>query len=77
MRKSIEQLIHVGFNIKIALNCSHFALYLYEEDAYIDFSLTRQISKENLSIIPNFFRIIPDVAGKITLRIFELEEQSE
>lgn len=77
MRKSIEQLINVGYDIKLALNLAHFALYLYEEDAYIEFSVTRKITKEVLQLIPNSFTLFPDSNGVLKLRIYEMTQSSE
>lgn len=76
MRKSIEHLINVGNDIKLALNLAYFALYFYEEDSYIEFTVTGRISKDALKLIPNDFLIYPKDNGVCILRVFEMTEDN-
>lgn len=76
MRKNVERLIEVGYAIQLALELEHFALYLREEKAFIEFTITRKISNHVLEIIPNSFFIYPKDNSVCILRVYEMEEEN-
>lgn len=75
MRKTLEELIEVGFDIKNHLNVGHYDLHHYEDGSYIDLR-TRKINspRELIDIASGLdIRFFAD-ENEITVRLFEREE---
>lgn len=70
MIKSIEQLLNVANDIKLVLKTNDFRLFHDGEISFMDVTITQQISKDVLKIIPNDFIFFPNKNGKCILRIF-------
>lgn len=76
MIKSIEQLLNVANDISLVLKSDNYQLFQDGEKWFVDFTITRQISKDVLKIIPNDFIFFPKKNGKCILRIFGKTEDT-
>lgn len=70
MIKSIEQLLNVANDIRLVLKTNDFQLFHDGETTFMDVTITQQITKDVLKIIPNDFIFYPKKNGKCILRIF-------
>lgn len=75
MRKSLEELIEVGYDIKIHLTVGHYELHHYDDGSFIDFRTTKIENPRRLIEIASGLDIrIYAEENKILVRVFERAE---